>query len=110
MATKYVSIPLDESPYYGLSVALEGNSYKVEFTYNERAKLYYLAFFSADNTPLVLGEALIPEYPIFLDYNLPNLTGYFWLARKSAISGEPYKEFPTKISEYYNLFYIYVED
>ena len=110
MANNYVSIPLDPSSFYGLSISLEGNSYNIDFTYNERAELYFISLFDADNNPIVTGEALVPEYPIFLDYFLPNLTGYFWLARKGTLTGEPYKEFPDKISEYYNLFYIYVTE
>ncbi len=111
MTIQYVSVPLDESSYYGLSISLEGNSYNLDFIYNERSELYHLSLFDSDNNPIVVGAGLVPSYPIFLDYALNNLTGYFWLVNKGAINTEKYKEFPDKISEYYDLFYIYnIED
>ncbi len=110
MTTQYVSIPLDPTPFYSLSISLEGNSYTLEFVYNERSRLYFMSLYTADNVPLVLGEALIPDYPMFLDYKLPKLAGCFWLGGKGTLVAEPYKEFPDKISEYYNLFYITTED
>lgn len=105
--TNYVSVPLDDSSYYGLSISLEGNSYNLDFIYNERSKLYHISLYDADNNPIVVGAGLVPSYPIFLDYALNNLTGYFWLGSTSELSVERYKEFPDKISEYYKLFYIY---
>lgn len=110
MSTAYVSIPLDSSSYYGMSVSLEGNSYNLDFIYNERTKLYHLSLFDADNNSLVEGVGLVPSYPILLDYALPSLTGYFWLGSNSTINTEKYKEFPDKISEYYSLFYIYTKE
>lgn len=103
---KYVDIPLMSYPYYEFSIALEGNSYIVEFVYNERSQLYYMNFYNSDRDPIVLGQALIPEYPIFIDYALSNLSGYFYLINKSALVSEPYKTYPEDISKYYSLVYV----
>lgn len=111
MAERYVSLVLSEEPFYEYSVSLEGNSYILQFVYNERAQLYFLSLLTAEREPVVLGEALVPSYPIFIDYALPALTGYFYLQQKATIVSEPYKTYPDKINEYYDLFYMFeVED
>lgn len=107
MANNYVSLPLSGDAFYEYSVSLEGNSFILQFVYNERAQLYFLSLYSSERQPIVLGEALIPTYPIFADYALPSLTGYFCLQENASITGEPYKEFPDKINEYYSFFYLY---
>lgn len=107
MANNYVSLPLSDEPFYEYSVSLEGNSYILQFVYNERAQLYFLNLYTAERVAVVLGEAFVPTYPMFTDYALPNLTGYFCLQENASITGEPYKEFPDKINEYYSFFYMY---
>lgn len=107
MAVLYVDIPLQDDPFYDLSISLEGNSYILEFIYNERMQLYTFSLYDAERNPIVQGEALVPEYPMFLDYALENLTGYFFLTRKPTIISEPYKTYPDKINEYYWFMYVY---
>jgi hypothetical protein len=107
MALRYVDIPLQPDPYYDLSIALEGNSYIVEFAYVERMQLYTISLYDSDKNPIVLGEALVPSYPIFQDYNIENLTGHFLLTKKPVLASEPYKLYPDKIHEYYWLAYVY---
>ncbi len=110
MADYYISLPLYEDPYYTYSFAAQGQSYVLEFIYNERAKLYYMNLLDSDNNPIVTGEALVPTYPLFLDYALFPLTGFFWLEEKSTLVSEPYKAYPDKISQYYNFYYTYTEE
>lgn len=105
--TSYVDIPLSADPFYELTISLEGNSYILEFVYNERAKLYFLNLYDSDRQPIVLSQAMIPEYPILLDYNLPNLSGSFWLLKKATLISEPYKDYPDSINQYYDFVYIY---
>lgn len=109
MATKYISLPLYSDPDYTYAVALQGVSYNLEFIYNERTQLYSLSLYDQDNDPIVLGEALVPNYPIFKDYAIFPLTGFFWMEEKADIISEPYKAYPDSIDQYYNLFYIYDE-
>lgn len=105
--TNYVDVPLLDEPFYDLSISLEGNSYIIEFTYNERMSLYTLSLYDAERNPIVLGVGLVPEYPILLDYAIPNMTGYFLLTRKPTNISEPYKVYPDQLAQYYYLCYVF---
>lgn len=107
MTEKYVSLPLFPDAYYTYGIALQGVSYILEFTYNERAQLYFLSLYDADNNPIVLGEALVPNYPLFKDYALFPMTGFFWMEEKADIISEPYKVYPDSLDQYYNFWYNY---
>lgn len=106
----YITLPLFPEPDYTYAVALQDVSYNLEFIYNERTQLYSLSLYDQNNNPIVLGEALVPNYPIFKDYAIFPLTGFFWMEEKADIISEPYKVYPDSIDQYYNLFYIYEGD
>lgn len=95
--------------YYSYPIALQSNSYILEFIYNERTQLYSLSLFDSESNPIVLGEALVPNYPIFKDYAIFPLTGFFWMEEKADIISEPYKAYPDSLDQYYNLYYLYSE-
>lgn len=105
MAQTYVALPLYPDAYYTYSIALEGNSYVFEFVYNERMQLYTFSLLDAENTPIIQGEALVPYYPMLIDYALPDLTGFMWMELKSQMNPESYKMYPDKIDQYYNMWY-----
>lgn len=105
----YITLPLFPDSHYTYAVALQDVSYNLEFIYNERTQLYSLSLYDQNNNPIVLGEALVPNYPIFKDYAIFPLTGFFWMEEKADIISEPYKAYPDSIDQYYNLFYIYDE-
>lgn len=107
MAEKYVALPLFSDAEYEYTVALQGDSYTLRFTYNERMKLYTISLLSANLVPIVMGEALVPSYPMFFEYALYPLTGYFYMYEKANIISEPYKVYPENINEYYELVYVY---
>lgn len=107
MADNYITLPLFSDPIYDYTFALQGDSYKLEFSYNERAKIYFISLYDAEDNPIVLGGALVPNYPIFKDYAIFPLTGFFWMEEKADITSEPYKLYPDSIDQYYNFFYIY---
>lgn len=107
MAEKYVSLPLFSDADYEYSIALQGDSYILRFIYNERMQLYTISLYDADNNPIIIGEALVPSYPIFLEYAIYPLTGYFYMEEKANILSEPYKVYPDQIDQYYWLYYIY---
>lgn len=107
MAEKYVALPLFSDAEYEYTVALQGDSYTLRFTYNERMKLYTISLLSANLVPIVMGEALVPSYPMFFEYPLYPLTGYFYMYEKANIISEPYKVYPENINEYYDLVYVY---
>ncbi|WP_443698905.1 phage baseplate plug family protein [Pseudomonas sp.] len=107
MTIQYVALPLFPDASYTYPIALEGVSYNLEFLYNERASLYYISLYDSDSNPIVLGEALVPTYPIFKDYTIPGLNGFIWMEEIATLINEPYKLYPDSIDQYYNLYYIY---
>lgn len=110
MTDYYVSLPLFDEPDYNYAVNLQGQSYILDFKYNERSQLYFLSVYTAENVPIILGVALVPTHPISKDNALFPLTGFFWMEEKAAILSEPYKVYPDKVNEYYNFFYTWSEE
>ena len=110
MTDYYVSLPLFDEPDYNYAVNLQGQSYILDFKYNERSQLYFLSVYTAENVPIILGVSLVPTYPISKDNALFPLTGFFWMEEKAAILSEPYKVYPDKVNEYYNFFYTWSEE
>lgn len=108
MALINTELPLYPDPYYTYAVSLQGNSYNLEFIYNERCALYFMNLLTADGVPLLEGVACVPTYPIARDYALFPLTGWFWFEAKELILSEPYKAYPDSIDQYYNFYYSYV--
>jgi hypothetical protein len=103
-----VSLPLYSNPVYSYFVNLEGDSYKLLFTYNETMKLYTLSIYDQDSEPIKTGLGLVPNYPIGRDYIIKNLTGGFVLLPKgTSVDVEYYKLYPDKIDRYYTLSYVY---
>lgn len=107
MAERYVNLPLFSDADYEYSLALEGLSYILRFIYIERMQMYTINLYDADNNPIVLGEALVPNYPLFFDYAILPLSGYFYMSEKSNIDSEPYKKYPERLDQYYDFRYIY---
>lgn len=105
----YVSLPLFPDPDYNYTVALEGNSYNIRITYNERTQLWFMALSDADSNLLLSSIGLVPNYTIMFDYVVSNLTGYFWVQEKANITAEAYKIYPDAIDQYYDFYYIYYE-
>lgn len=110
MTIKYVQIPLYDLPYYDMSITLEGVSYVLEFIYNTNMQLYTFSLLGEDREPIVLGEALVPSYPLFMDYAIQGMTGFFHMfPKETTVDTEPYKRYPDKISKYYEMVYVYEE-
>lgn len=107
MTLKYVELPLYEEKDYSYAVALEGDSYRLRFTYNSVMQLYTFSIADADQVVLISGVGLVPNYPMLADYIVGNLTGVLLLSPKSDKDIEFYKLYPDKIHLYYELSYIY---
>jgi hypothetical protein len=105
-----VPLPLYDEEDYSYSVSLEENSYTLRFIYSERSSLYFLSLYDEDDVLIIGGLALTPNYPLLLDYPLPNLTGWLWMQEISKIISQPYKVYPDKISQYYTLSYSYITE
>lgn len=102
-----VSLPLYSDYYYSYVVNLEGNSYTLDFKYNDRGSKWFLSLLDSDGNPIVQGVALVPNYPITEDYVIPNLSGFFWLSPIPTVNTEKPKEFPRDIAQYYVFEYVY---
>jgi hypothetical protein len=107
MALKYVELPLFADSYYEYSTALQDNSYILEFYFVERVQSYFFSLYDADRNPIVLGERMVPSYPMFKDYALFPLTGWIWMESIAELEDEAYLKYPDKINEYYRMYYVY---
>lgn len=106
MAKVVEQLPLYEEPDYFYVVALEDIAYQLRFYYNERVQRWAIDLSYADNTPIILGEHLAREYPLFLDYEIIGLSGYFYLEPIGKPINET-NEHPYEIWKYFNFYYIY---
>ena len=62
-----------------------------------------------DQTPILLGYALVPQYPMCVDYNLEDygLTGYFLLLPINSTIGSKITEESSIMPEFFKLYYVY---
>lgn len=100
-----ILLPLYPDPDYNYFVSLERVSYKLRFYYNERMQQWIMSMYYSDGTPIVLGEAVVDQYPIFLDYAIEP-SGYFWLEPIGKDQNHTIAH-PYEIHQYYNLYYRY---
>jgi len=108
MSDNFVSLPLFSDAFYSYNIPLEGQSYTLEFMYNERTELYHLSLLITETREyIVRGIALVPDYPILADYQIEGLTGFIIMLSKADNDTQSYKTFPDKIDQYYELFYMY---
>ena len=108
METIVLELPLYKDPDYAYIVSLQGRAYKIRLYYNERMSRWIFNLAYADGAPIVTGEALSLEYPLFLDYGVEDLTGYFYLSPigKKQNNTELH---PFELQKYYKLYYVYEE-
>lgn len=107
MTIQYIPLPLFSDSSYSYTIGLEGQNYKFQMLWNERAATWFFSIYLEDNTPLVLGERLVPNYPVLEQYPLTNLTGYLALIPKSDINQEQYLSAPRQLDQYHSLYYVY---
>lgn len=107
MSSSYIELPLYEDFYYSYSVTLENNVYNLEISYNDYSKKWFMDIYTEDQELVLAGIALLPEYPITIDYVIPNLRGFFWLYPIPSIVTEKYQTEPESLSQYYTFKYIY---
>lgn len=102
----YVNLPLFSDSDYEYVVNLEGFAYRIRLFYIEREQRWAMDLRQADRTPLVLGAAVVPDWPLFIDYYLPNLTGVFWFEPIGRDMNET-RQNPFELNEYFRFFYYY---
>lgn len=104
---KYVDIPLYPSAYYSYTVSLEGQAYTITIRWNNRDQSWFMDLVGDDNTPLLNGVKIIPDFPITQDYPIDGLSGFFYLESKSDIDSAQYINSPRLLHQYFNFFYVY---
>lgn len=110
MAMLYVPLPLFNEWDYQYQIALEGSAYQVRIYYNERIKGWCFDLSAEGGSNVVVGERLVPYFPILQDYVTPNLTGFIWLEPVGA-SVEKFREEPENLYKWFRCYYIYeIED
>ena len=107
MTTLFIELPLYDSPDYTYQVNLEGNSYGLRFIYNEVMQQTLLTIYNSKVEVLVAGVGLVPNYPIALEYVVPDLTGTFLLLPTFTTDDEFYNTYPRNLQQYYTLSYAY---
>lgn len=109
MTTTYieVSLPLYTDFYYSYTAGLEDNTYTLDFKYNSWSKKWFLSLFDEDGNALVESLALIPKYPVGVNYIIAGLSGYFLLYPIPSVTSDKYTDSPEDIAQYYTLSYIY---
>lgn len=113
MSTIYVELPLYKDLKYRYALALEGQSWQFTFYWNTRCKQWQMDLRMEDQTPLVLGHGIVPQYPMMVDYNLEGygLSGYFILLPVNSTLSSKITEDSSVVPEFFSLFYVYnVED
>lgn len=106
MTLQYVPMPLYEDASYTYRISLEGNSYVFNVYFNERLNGWFFELYEEGGVPVILGERLVANYPILLDYAFESLTGYIWLEPIGS-SVERYRTDPFLLSKYFRCFYIF---
>lgn len=112
MNTIYVKLPLylDEKYRYGIS--LEGISWQFTFYWNGRSKTWHMDIRREDQTPLVLGQVLIAQYPMLVDYNLEEsgMSGYFLMLPVNNAIVDQSSDDSSVVPEFFDLYYVYLTE
>lgn len=113
MSTVYVELPLYSDLKYRYGLSLEGQSWQFTFYWNTRCSQWHMDLRSEDQSPVILGYGLVPQYPMMVDYNLEDygLSGYFLLLPINSTISNKITEESSIMPEFFSLFYVYnVED
>lgn len=101
-----VELPLFPESDYHYYAPLQGNSYEVRIYYNERVEWWAIDIRNSDGTPVILGQRLVVNHPILLNYVFEDLTGALWLEPRGRYQNQTLKH-PLELHKYYRLFYVY---
>lgn len=112
MTTVYTELPLFSDLRYRYASTLQGVSYQFTFYWNSRVMQWHMDIRLEDQTPVVLGIALVAQYPMLQDYNLEEigLTGYFALMPVNVSVATQLGNESSVMPEFFKLYYIYVTE
>ena len=108
--TVYVEIPLYDDRKYMYGVSLEGVSYILSFHWNQKAKQWSMDIRLEDRTEIAMGVALVPQYPMLIDYPLEEIgmSGYFLLMPVNSSISSQITEEKDMMPTFFKLFYVYI--
>jgi hypothetical protein len=111
MTQVITTLPLFSDPSYQYNASIENQSRLFRFNWNDRTKTWQMDIYNEDSTPVVLGHRLVPQYPMFIDYQLSKngITGYFMLVQENSNQMGNSNLLITDIPERYTLFYVFDE-
>lgn len=112
MATVYVEMPLFTEDRYRYGITLEGVSWQFTFYWNSRINQWHMDIRREDQTPLILGVALVSQYPMLIDYNLEEsgMTGYFLLMPVNISVIEQLHDSQDVMPTFFKLYYVYLTE
>lgn len=112
MTTVYTELPLFSDLRYRYGATLQGVSWQFTFYWNERINQWHMDIRREDQTALVLGIAMVPQYPMLIDYNLEEsgLTGYFLLMPVNVSVAEQLDDESSVMPEFFKFYYVYVTE
>ncbi|WP_338807659.1 hypothetical protein V8U11_16045 [Pseudomonas chlororaphis] len=113
MSTVLVELPLFSELSYRYSASLETVSLQFKYYWNERATQWQMDIRLEDQTPVILGYALVPQYPMLIDLPLENigLSGHFELLPVNVAVASALTQESSVMPEFFKLYYVYdVED
>ena len=102
----YVNLPLFKDDSFTYTIPLEGITYRFNFYYNSREESWLFDIRYSNGEAVVLGEALVAQYPMLLDYNLEGLSGFLWMEPIGENQNQTVIN-PFEIHQYYTLRYYY---
>lgn len=91
------------------TISLEGQDRRVRLYWNNRKSNWQIDMYQDDSTPIVLGVALVANYPMLANYSLRKygLTGSLVLVPKGDTNPHNLNESYENLSSNYILAYIY---
>lgn len=109
MTTNFIQMPLYSDLTYRYSLSLEGQSWQFKFYWVQRATQWHMDIRKEDQTPVVLGHALVPQYPILEDVPLEDvgLTGRFVLMPVNIAVATAITQESLVMPEFFKLYYMY---
>lgn len=109
MTTNFTEMPLSSELAYRYSLSLEGTSFQFKFYWVQRAKQWHIDIRQEDQTAIVLGYALVPQFPILEDLPLElyGLTGRFVLMPVNIAVATSLSKESSVMPEFFKLYYMY---
>lgn len=109
MSTVFVELPLFSDLSYRYNASLETVSLQFKYYWNSRAKQWLMDIRLEDQTPVILGYALVPQYPMLEDTTLElvGLSGHFELMPVNVAVASSITQESSVMPEFFKLYYVY---